>query len=179
MPNRSTLAGHHWRQRCLYRPAGEPGQATLFRVDIGFGGALNQKGIRKCRLQIDSSSSFTTPINVDVELPRPPNAQWFTLHGFQRWYFRARVYNEPADAWSNWSTTRDAIGAYAFEDSTVPAAVDEFIVEALDSPGLFGISIAEPPTNSRTIWAYEVQAKTGVFSSTIEAALWDQLWVFE
>ena len=142
----------------------------LFRVDIGFGGALNQKGIRKCQLQIDASSSFTTPINVDVELPRPPNAQWFTLHGFQRWYFRARVYNEPADVWSSWSTTRDAIGAFAEEDSGLPGAIRDMNVSAEDTANLVSVQFQEPATNSRTIWGYEIQARDPGFSPPFAAS---------
>ena len=143
----------------------------LFRVDIGFGGALNQKGIRKCQLQIDASSSFTTPINVDVELPRPPNAQWFTLHGFQRWYFRARVYNEPADVWSSWSTTRNAIGAFAEEDSGLPGAIRDMNVSAEDTANLVSVQFQEPATNSRTIWGYEIQARDPGFSPPFAASL--------
>ena len=129
-----------------------------YRVDIGFAGGVNDDGVSRCQLQWSTSSAFSNPVQLD--LPRPPISNEYYLHGFLRVYFRARVFNKAGNVWSPWSLAADNLGTFFSEDAGIPSAVRDFSVSPGEAGGTVKVRFREPLNNSRTIWAYEVQART-------------------
>ena len=144
----------------------------LFLVGVDFVDDVHVKGVRKAQLQVTKSSDnlFAAPVR-DLELSRPPVHFTFAVADAGKYLFRARVWNEPADEWSDWSVAIFRNTEPGLQDSAVPGPVQDFFVEnsgeAIGNKAV--VSLREPETNSKSIWAYEIQAKTApLWGETVE-----------
>ena len=126
---------------------------------------------RKLQITTSDDTLFAAPVH-DVELPRPP-VTGLCARGLRpgKYLFRSRVWNEKADSgagvWSLWSAAVSRNTEAGQEDSGLAGPVQDFFVE--DNEEAAGntarVYLREPETNSKSIWAYEVQAK--------KAPLWE------
>ena len=147
----------------------------LFLVGVDFVDAVHVKGVRKAQLQVTKSSDnlFAAPV-LDLELSRPPVHFTFAVADAGKYLFRSRIWNEPADEWSDWSAAISRNTETGRQDTNRPGAVQDFYVE--DNEEAAGntarVYLREPETNSKSIWAYEIQAKKApIWGDTAEETI--------
>ena len=155
---------------------GGGGAEFFFLVGVAFTDTVHVKAVTKAQLQITASddSLFASTVH-DVELSRPP-VHWTVRVGKPgKYLFRSRLWNEKADSgvgvWSGWSVAVSRNTETGQEDSGLAGPVQDFFVE--DNEEAAGntarVYLREPATNSKSIWAYDVQAKkTPLWGDTVE-----------
>ena len=155
---------------------GGGGAEFFFLVGVAFMDAVHTKAVTKTQLQITDSDDtlFASPVH-DVELPRPPVHWTVRVDSPGKYLFRSRIWNEKADSgagvWSNWSAAVSRNTETGQEDSSLPGPVQDFFVE--DNEEAAGntarVYLREPETNSKSIWAYDIQAKKDpLWGTTVE-----------
>lgn len=147
----------------------------LFLIGVAFVDDVHIKSVRKAQLQVTKSSDslFADPVHY-LELSRPPVQVTLSVATAGKYLFRSRVWNEPADLWSDWSNSISRNTETGQQDSGLPGPVQDFFVE--DNEEAAGntarVYLREPEINSKSIWAYEIQAKKSpLWASTVENAI--------
>ena len=155
---------------------GGGGAEFFFLVGVDFTDDVHTRAVTKAQLQITTSDDtlFASTVH-DVELSRPPVHWTVRVDSPGKYLFRARVWNEKADSgagvWGAWSVAVSRNTEAGQEDSGLAGPVQDFFVE--DNEEAAGntarVYLREPETNSKSIWAYEVQAKkTPLWQDTVE-----------
>ena len=158
---------------------GEQDFRFLFGIELQ--DQVNIAGISETQLQVAGPSAahfpnagFSAAILDKVFARKPPFATYLTVMESSAeiggaYQFSARMYNSHADIWSDWSNPVSAFTLAGAPDIGTPDEPREFslldIIDAGDVSGdRFTFTIKEPLLNSRTIWQYEIQGSTSLFS---------------
>ncbi len=152
-----------------------------FKVGIAFSSTIGQGGCTKSHLQMvptgtswDVVTGFAIVPGMESlerdSLPRPPYVATTQVSTYGKWDFSARLYNEIANEWSNWSSPISKETQKGTQDLGVPGCPVSFKIANLSAQSLghdVQIQVQEPDSNAKTIWGYDFQANGTLFDDTV------------